>query len=96
MYLDWVGAFLLKPAGDLIFASWDEPVKAEVVTDPAMAHVARAVGAERFPSLEHLRPERGPGSKTCSGCGGTGKLLVEGKPAPDNFVCTCGGLGWLP
>jgi hypothetical protein len=57
-----------------------------------MVHAARAWASRRFPDIRGLAPRRGAESKVCPGCKGTGRL----PDVPENIVCACGGLGWIP
>jgi len=97
LWTDWVGCIALQPTGRLVFIVWDDPEKVETLgaagdQDRRMAHAARAEGSRRFPAISGLAPVRDASARVCPSCGGSGK------PAsiPDNVVCECGGLGWIP
>jgi hypothetical protein len=96
IYNDWIGCFALRPNGELVFVPWDEPEQMEPISDTShdrnVVHAARAVGGRRFPSIRGLSPSRGLDARTCPGCHGTGAL----PNVPENFICQCGGLGWIP
>jgi glycine/D-amino acid oxidase-like deaminating enzyme len=98
LMLDWVGIFLLTRDGRISFVPWEEPTTIEPVPlrDTWMLHAVRSSGARRFPTLEGLAPVRQPDSTTCTSCRGTGQPMVGDQPAPDNVMCICGNLGWLP
>jgi len=97
LWTDWVGCIALRPAGQLVFFTWDDPDKVEAVGaagdhDRRMVHAARAEGSRRFPAISGLAPVRDAGARVCPSCSGSGKLAsVSG-----NVVCECGGLGWVP
>jgi hypothetical protein len=74
---------------------WDPPHTPEIVREPHMRRIALVGGAEHYPDLATLRPERPTNAVTCSSCGGSGRLIIGGRPAPENVRCFCGGLGWL-
>jgi len=97
LWTDWVGCIALRPTGQLVFFAWDEPERVEPVGaagdhDRRMVHAARAEGGRRFPRISGLAPVRDASSRVCPSCGGSGKL----GSVPDNVVCECGGLGWVP
>ena len=97
LWTDWVGCIALRPTGQLVFFAWDDPEKVEPVRaaddhDRRMVHAARAEGSRRFPGISGLAPVRDAGARVCPSCGGSGKLAA----GPDNVVCECGGLGWVP
>jgi len=96
LWKDFMGCIALRPSGDLVFWSWDEPDKVERVGsagehDRRMVHAARAQGARRFAGIAGLAPARGHDARICSSCGGSGKIAN----VPENVVCECGGLGWV-
>src|SRR5437660_7741274 len=79
LWSDWVGCIALRPSGQLVFFSWDEPTKLEPVGaagdhDRRMVHAARAQGSRRFPTLSGLAPTRGATARVCASCGGSGHL----------------------
>jgi hypothetical protein len=92
------GCLLLRPSGSIVAFGWDTPTVVEPVEDTArdrgLVHAARGAAAKRFPNITGLSPEPGPSARTCPGCKGTGRIPFD--IANDNFVCQCGGLGWLP
>src|SRR5207245_720042 len=97
LWTDMGGCIALQPSGQLVFFAWDDPEKVQPVGaagahDRRMVHAARAVGSRRFPSIAGLAPVRDSGARVCPSCGGSGKLVS----VPDNIVCECGGLGWVP
>ena len=97
LWTDGVGCLALRPTGQLVFFAWDDPEKLEPVGaagdhDRRIVHAARAAGSKRFPLISGLAPVRDASARACPSCGGPGKLLS----APENVVCECGGLGWVP
>ncbi len=93
---DFVGCWALSTSGQLMFFAWDAPDQLDTVTDLPVdvigAHVALAIGSRRYPALAGIRPERSPDATPCPSCDGLGRI----PGAPDNLICACGGLGWLP
>ena len=95
LYLDFVGFIGLREDGELLFVTWDPPHDPEVVHEPHWRRVALVAGAEQYPELSSLRPQRSTNAVICSFCGGSGRPTVEGQAVPANIRCFCGGLGWL-
>jgi len=93
---DFMGCWALDMAGRLVFFAWDTPAEVEPVSDHPMdavgANAALALGSARFPALAVIRPVRPADAVPCTTCDGTGRLTG----VPDNVICACGGLGWLP
>jgi hypothetical protein len=99
LWTDWVGCIALRPTGHLVFFAWDDPERLESLGaagdhdhDRRMVHAARAEGSRRFPSISALAPARDTSARVCPSCGGSGKVAS----VPENIVCECGGLGWVP
>ncbi len=97
LWTDWMGCIALRPTGQLVFFAWDDPEKVEPVGaagdhDRRMVHAARAEGGRRFPTISGLAPVRDASARVCASCGGSGKLAS----VPEDIVCQCGGLGWVP
>jgi hypothetical protein len=96
LWKDFGGCILLRSDGELLSFGWDTPTRLEPIPDTepdrGMVHAARGWASRRFPTVQGLAPQRGAESKVCPGCKGTGQLLG----IPDNIVCACGGLGWIP
>jgi hypothetical protein len=93
---DFMGCWALTTAGRLVFFAWDAPDQLEPVSDRPVdrlgTHAAFAIGSRRYPALAGLAPKRTSGDPACESCDGSGQI----PGAPDNMVCACGGLGWLP
>jgi hypothetical protein len=96
LFNDFMGCWALDMAGRLVFFAWEEPDMLEPVTDSPVdaigANAALALGSVRFPALAGIRPVRPADAVPCTSCDGAGRLTG----VPDNVVCACGGLGWLP
>jgi hypothetical protein len=96
IFNDFMGCWALDMDGHLVFCAWDTPeTVAPVSDDPANAagaHVALALGSARVPALAAIRPVRPADAVPCTTCDGAGRLVG----VPENVVCACGGLGWLP
>jgi hypothetical protein len=93
---DFMGWWVLTVTGLLGFVPHEAPTVLDYVTDhPADdrgAHVALAVGSQRYPSLRDICPVRGPDAIACVSCDGTGRF----PGLPTNVLCICAGLGWYP
>ncbi len=98
MFLDMGGCYGIRPNGEIVSFSWDEPYKLEVENDPRIWNLVLFQGAKKYPELKELVPIRSPDSVECPHCKGTGIIhgLVEHGISPQNIVCYCGGIGWLP
>jgi hypothetical protein len=96
LFNDFMGCWALDMGGQLVFVPWDAPEELHPVSDrpvdAAGAHVALGYGSVRFPALAMIRPVRPADAVPCTSCDGTGRLTGM----PENVVCACGGLGWLP
>ena len=93
---DFMGCWALTMAGELAFVPHEEPGRLELVRDhPVEAigiHVALAQGSRRYPELVSIGPQRPPDAIPCTTCDGSGRI----PGIPENILCSCGGLGWLP
>ena len=93
---DFVGCWALDMDGTLVFFAWDEPEELELVSDTPVdavgVNAALAMGSARFPALASIRPSRPGDAVPCTTCGGAGQPT----DVPNNVLCVCGGLGWLP
>lgn len=97
VWADWVGAFGLTPDHDVVYIEHGGRADPQPVAEPHLRHVTLFNASRRYPDLARLAPERAPEDPTCPSCGGTGVVRqLDGRPAPDNIVCFCGGMGWLP
>jgi hypothetical protein len=97
VWADWVGAFGLTPASEVVFLEHRGGGAPEAVEEPHLRHVTLFLASKKVPELAHLAPVRSPGDPTCPSCNGSGVFRgLDGRPAPDRVVCFCGGMGWLP
>ena len=98
MFLDFGGCYGVRPNGEIVSFSWDEPYKLEAENDPRVRNIVLFQGAKKYPELEELVPARPPDAVECPDCKGTGVFqgLAEHGIVPQNIVCYCGGIGWLP
>jgi hypothetical protein len=96
LFNDFMGCWALDMSGRLVFFPWEAPEELELVSDHPVdatgANAALALGSKRFSTLATIRPVRPSDAVPCTSCDGTGRLAGM----PDNVVCACGGLGWLP
>lgn len=86
----WGGIYALRPTGEVVLFLEDAPNTAEKV-EGHMVKVIRYHASKKFSRLSELAPTRGPQSRTCDTCQGSGE-----RPAPYTLIpCACGGLGWV-
>ena len=89
----WAYVFL-TPDGEVISTGY-EPGELERSRESQDVLNTLAWGAERYPLLEALIPERPQDSKVCplcDGLGGYGNWMLSKRPA----ICVCcSGLGWV-
>ena len=98
LYADWGGGVAMRPDGELIGFLWDEPQSIKVESDPHLRFLALVTGAERYPELASLLPQRRSSDRDCPLCNGIGEVagLKEHGIDPKVVRCYCGGAGWLP
>jgi hypothetical protein len=96
LYVDWDGFLGIRPNADIMLVLHESSLETapELVKDARLRRLALFQGAKKYPWLGELIPSRPIDAVTCSGCDGTGQIIVEGV-ASDSIVCYCGGLGWL-
>jgi hypothetical protein len=96
LFNDFMGCWALDMSGHLVFCTWEAPETVAPVSDrPVDAigiHVALALGSTRYPALAAIRPAGPADAVPCTTCDGSGRI----PRVPENVVCACGGLGWLP
>src|SRR5262245_23779098 len=82
--------FLLHPDGEVISIDCLDSVKVERSRESYRLSTILAWGAERYPALAPLIPERPPEAEDCPLCGGSGMSV-----AGDEITCLwCSGLRW--
>ncbi len=93
---DIMGCWALTTSAELVFFSWDQPEQLDIVEglahEKALLNAALAHGSRRYPRLSAMLPSRPQDAVTCTTCDGSGKI----PNVPENVVCLCAGLGWLP
>jgi hypothetical protein len=92
---DATAFFALRRDGAVVSVDYEDGA-VQVWDDVRTRDVMIAQGARVYPELKTMLPERTTASQVCRGCEGTGRPRHEGKAVPDNVVCGCGGLGWIP
>jgi len=99
LWRDMGGVLYLQPDGHIIASTWDVPGRVKPVADIRphrdMLHAARAKAGRKYPEIQGLTPEKGPGAVPCRSSDGHGNLLGM-SIQPGDVLCGCGGLGWLP
>ena len=97
LYLDWMGFIGLRTDGELLFVGWDPPHDPEIVREAYFRRVGLVAGAERYPSLAFLLPERPANALSCETCGGTGCLRCMGSECwTISAACAVGSDGSCP
>lgn len=96
VYADIGGALLLDSMGRILSVSTNEPWNAstevEEETDENWRAVALVSAAERYPSLQFLRPLRPSTAIDCPACGGSGRVLIAAAQARCG---RCWSRGWI-
>jgi hypothetical protein len=90
----WAYVFL-TPDGEVISMGYE---RGELERSRASRDLLNALvcGAERYPILAALIPERPQDSTDCPLCDGAGEYDV-GRHSSRSAICVfCGGLGWVP
>jgi hypothetical protein len=88
---DMWSEYYMRPNGQVVIVGedFDHPEVDSEYSDWSRVLRVLVWGAERYPALRQLFPERGPGAADCP-CRAI-PLFAEGK-----VICPlCGGLGWL-
>lgn len=94
LYRGWTGVIYLTTDGEFLFRDEElDPPQIRRETDEHLRLVALAAGADRFPILANLLPERPAQDDTCKMCVGTGRFF------PSNatnwlYGPECHGIGW--
>ena len=84
--------FLLHPDGEVISIDCLDSVEVERSCESYRLSTILAWGAERYPALAPLIPERPPEAEDCPLCGGSG---TDVSVAGDEMTCVwCSGLRW--
>jgi len=84
--------FLLHPDGEVISIDCLDSVEVERSRESYRLSTILAWGAERYPALAPLIPERPPEAEDCPLCGGSGTNVSV---AGDEMTCEwCSGLRW--
>jgi hypothetical protein len=92
---DWAGVWTVDAVGTAYFAERTDLADQIPIVDARERNVALYQASIRHPELAHLKPVRQAGDEPCPDCRGSGKV-PEIENARGNFICTCGGTGWLP
>jgi len=93
---DMGGCAAIRPSGEIVTWAWDEEANISVENAPLERNRALFQGAAKYPALLPLLPPRPVDAETCGQCKGTGKGSGLPEAFPGQFVCSCGGAGWLP
>jgi hypothetical protein len=96
LWADIGGAILLRPDGTVLELEWDQPSEhAPRELDAPSWRVALVTGAERYPWLAALLPQRPANAETCPDCEGKGRRDYNDPETRGRVYCaSCDGLGW--
>ena len=96
LWADIGGAILLRPDGTVLELEWDQPSERvpRELEAPSWS-LALVAGAERYPWLADLLPQRPTDATSCPDCEGKGRRRYN-EPQPGGLIycATCDGLGW--
>lgn len=90
------GVYALKPNGEIVSASWDDVECLRVENDQRIRNIALFQGSKKYPELSELIDANPHTNHLCPHCKGTGIAPIPTGVRGENFVCYCGGLGWVP
>ena len=93
---DMGGCMALRPTGEVVAWIWDEEAEISIQDTALDRNRALFQGAAKYPALVPFLPSRPLDATTCGYCNGSGKLSGLPEVVPGQFVCFCGGAGWLP
>lgn len=96
LYFDMGGVYALKPSGEIVSTSWDEVDILRVENDQRIRNIALFQGSKKYPELSELIDANPNTNRPCPYCKGTGIASLPSGVRSENFVCYCGGLGWIP
>jgi len=93
---DMGGCRAIRPTGEIVSWPWDQEDKLSIESTQLERNRAMFQGAVKYPALQAFLPTRPSDAETCGHCGGTGKVSGFPEAYAGQFVCFCGGAGWLP
>lgn len=96
LYLDWSGAFGIRPNGDFFSFIYNKPYGIKKDYNQREINGVLFQGLKNYPELKELMPVRTSESIECNSCQGTGIAPLAEQLSISNLICYCGGLGWLP
>jgi hypothetical protein len=90
LYLGWTETIGIRPDGEIVrWSTESEYLGVRPVQDSKWVLSALVTGAERYPELQALLPDRPPGAVDCP-------CRKEPMFASGKIQCgSCGGVGWL-
>jgi hypothetical protein len=93
VYIDFGGALAFTAEGSVLLYDWGlGQISPE--NDERWIIVAAVAGAEKYPELRAVLPDKPPTAMTCPLCSGRGKRSLT--PIFGARCEKCFGLGWLP
>jgi hypothetical protein len=93
LLVEWTETAGLRADGALVWWSTENDyVGLRPVHDARERNIVVVEGTKRYPFLASIVPARPSNAVECPHCHGDGRLAEP----PENVICYCGGLGWLP
>ena len=96
LYLEAGGIFAITLTGEIIIIPTDEPHNIRTEPEERIRNIVLFQGSKTYPELSDLAPSKPVSAQVCPACNGSGNAPTPDGVPSDNFVCYCGGLGWIP
>ena len=92
MTFNFFSCYCINENGEVVIFDSEYNIENEKITDKILVRTVLFQGIKKYPDLTELMPVRSVDDIDCSNCSGTGIEPTAGKL---NFICFCGGLGWI-
>ena len=96
LYFDIGGVYALKPSGEILVSSWADESVVTDENDQRIKNIVLFQGSKKYPEILELIDDNPNITVPCPHCNGTGIVPLSPEVKGENFVCYCGGLGWIP
>ncbi len=90
---DMGGCLVITIDGQFMWLDWEPPHRLKCESDPRIIRTVCYMASQKYSELTELTPQRPNVAVDCHKCNGTGKCVPDS--ISKNYVCYCGGLGWL-